>query len=160
MVDRPIGIHNRRSRAVRPDLHPAYPKIGLLAMGTTSFLTREPFGAGTIFPASNAIVSPSSSSLADLLIGAGTAIESLPPGRIDHLADRIAALTAHLIDGAAEAGVRAGEFTPGRGTPAVLSLRALGRLAARTAGTDVVVDEARARRIAELTRELTAPLQP
>ena len=123
-------------------------------MGTT-FITREPVGTAPIATQpSSSSVSPGPTSLAELLAEAGLAIDALPTARIDSAAGEIAAITAHLMDGARAAGADGGEFTPSRATAGTLSLRALGRLATRTAGQDVPLDAVRADRIRGLIAAL------
>ena len=93
--------------------------------------------------------------LADLLAEVGTVVEALPGDRIDALSAPLAALTAHLVDGARVAGASVG-FTPSRDTSSTLSLRTLGRLAAGTAGSTYPVDAVRAQRVRDLTARLAA----
>lgn len=88
--------------------------------------------------------------LAELLAEVGTAleplaVESLPRGPL-------AALTAHLVDGA---GTQLA-LTPEGTSPAIVSLRALGVLAARTAGTEVAFPATRAAKVRALLTDLTA----
>lgn len=124
-------------------------------MGTT--LTREPLSTASIgTPLGSVAPGTASLSLADLLADAGTAIDALPADRIEQASAQIAAITSHLVDGAREAGAGDGSFAPSRETATVLSLRALGRLAARTAGHDVRLDASRARRIRDLVGALAA----
>jgi len=124
-------------------------------MGTTYELTREPVGTAPIdtTPRSD---SPGSTSLAELLAEVGMTIDALPTSRIDEVGTQIAAITAHLVDGAHEAGADAGPFTPSRETVPTLSLRALGRLATRTAGHEVRLFPARAQRVRDLVADLAA----
>jgi hypothetical protein len=123
-------------------------------MGTT-FITREPVGTAPIATQPNSTsVSPGPTSLAELLAEAGLAIDALPTTRLDAVSGQIAAITAHLMDGARAAGADGGEFTPSRTTPGLLSLRALGRLSTRTVGQDVPLDAVRADRIRGLIAAL------
>src|SRR4051812_42188554 len=91
--------------------------------------------------------------LGDLLAEVGTVVEALPGDRIEALSAPLAALTAHLVDGARVAGAHAA-FAPSRETPSTLSLRTLGRLAAGTAGSYYAVDAVRAQRVRDLTARL------
>ena len=88
--------------------------------------------------------------LADLLTEVGTAVEPLPVGSLP--AGTLAALTAHLVDGAGAPTT----LTPERTTSPIMSLRALGVLAARTAGTTTSFPPARAAKVRALLAELTA----
>jgi hypothetical protein len=97
-----------------------------------------------------------SASLADLLAEAGTTIDALPTTRIGQVSPQIAAVTAHLVDGAHEAGADGGVFIPSGETVTALSLRTLGRLAARTAGHEFRLAPTRAQRIRDLVAELAA----
>lgn len=101
-------------------------------------------------PAPVATPEVSTVALAGLLAEVGTAIEALPT---DQLAPAtLATLTAHLVDGAGSPLA----FVPNRTTPAVVSLRALGVLAARTAGTPASLPATRAAKVRALLTELTA----
>jgi len=76
---------------------------------------------------------------AGLLEGAGRVIARVPAELLDgplrsHLADAVAV----LVEAARTAGLN-GPPVPEPGAPAVVLLRTLGRLAARTAGADVTV---------------------
>jgi hypothetical protein len=140
---------------------------------STTYIIREPVDAAPIAARSTSRLSdsPGSTSLAELLAEVGMAIEALPTTLITSRSAGIAALTAHLVDGARAAsangdvdggrgrsvsGGRSGAgFTPSRETPATLSLRTLGRLATRTAGHDVQLDATRATRVRTLLTELT-----
>jgi hypothetical protein len=124
-------------------------------MGTTYSLTRQPVGTAAIDPTPLSD-SPGSVSLAELLVEVGATIDALPSSRISEASPTIAAVTAHLVDGAHEAGADGGQFTPSRETVTTLSLRTLGRLATRTAGHEVRLDQARARRIRDLVADLAA----
>jgi hypothetical protein len=121
--------------------------IGLIGMTTTFPLSPEVLGRA-------ATPAPTGASLAVLLTEVGTATDTLPPEHLDRLAVKLAALASHLVDGARDAGAPATGFTPSGVTPAVLSLRTLGRLAARTAGGDYRLDAVRTRRIRDLLGEL------
>jgi hypothetical protein len=94
--------------------------------------------------------------LAELLAEVGTVVEALPADRLDARSTTLAALAAHLVDGAREAGVREARFTPSRDTGVTLTLRTLGRLAARTVGGRHHLDAARAGRIRDLTARIAA----
>ena len=124
-------------------------------MGTTYQPTRTPVGTAPIdlTPLSD---SPGSTSLAELLAEVGMTIEALPTSRIGQVSPQIAAVTAHLVDGAHEAGADGGAFTPSRETVTTLSLRALGRLATRTAGHEINLAPARVQRVRDLVAELAA----
>ena len=124
-------------------------------MGTTFSLTREPVGTASIETAPQA-TSPGSTSLAELLTEVGASIDALPSSRIELVSGQIAAVTAHLIDGTHEAGADGGRFTPSRESAATLSLRALGRLATRTAGQDIALNPDRVQRVRDLVAELAA----
>jgi hypothetical protein len=124
-------------------------------MGTTYSLTRGTVGTAPIATAPLS-ASPGSTSLAELLAEVGTTIDALPTSRIGQVSAQIAAVTAHLVDGAHEAGADGGVFTPSRETVTTLSLRALGRLAARNAGHDVLLPQARVERVRDLVAELAA----
>ena len=124
-------------------------------MGTTYSLTRQPVGTAPIdsTPLSD---SPGSVSLAELLTEVGMSIDALPSSRIGEVSTQIAAVTAHLVDGAHEAGADGGLFTPSGETVTTLSLRTLGRLATRTAGREVRIPAPRAQRIRDLVADLAA----
>jgi len=125
-------------------------------MGTTYSLTREPVSTAPVDTTTSHSDSPGSTSLAELLAEVGMTIDALPTNRITQISPQIAALTAHLVDGAHEAGAEGGVFTPARDTAAVLSLRALGRLATRTAGSEIRLASARAQRVRDLVDEIAA----
>jgi len=124
-------------------------------MGTTYSLTREPVGTAPI-DTTTLSASPGPTSLAELLAEVGMTIDALPSSRIGEVSTQIAAVTAHLVDGAHEAGADGGAFTPSRETVTTLSLRALGRLATRTAGHEVQLAPARVQRVRDLVAELAA----
>lgn len=125
-------------------------------MGTTYSLTREPVGTAPIDITAPLSDSPGSASLAELLVEVGMTIDALPSSRIDEASPQIAAVTAHLVDGTHDAGADGGLFTPSRETVTTLSLRALGRLATRTAGREVRIAAPRAQRIRDLVADLAA----
>jgi hypothetical protein len=124
-------------------------------MGTTYSPTRTPVGTAPIdvTPFSD---SPGSTSLAELLAEVGMTIDALSTSQIAQVSPQIAAVTAHLVDGAQEAGADGGVFTPSRETVTTLSLRTLGRLATRTAGHEFRLAPARAQRVRDLVAELAA----
>jgi hypothetical protein len=124
-------------------------------MGTTYSTTRKPVGTAPIdtAPLSD---SPGSTSLAELLAEVGMTIDALPTNRIGQVSTQIAAVTAHLVDGAHEAGADGGTFIPSRETVTTVSLRTLGRLATRTAGHEVQLASARAQRVRDLVAEIAA----
>jgi hypothetical protein len=123
-------------------------------MGITYSITREPVGTAPIpTPLSD---STGSTSLAELLVEVGLTIEALPADRIETASAQLAAITAHLVDGAHEAGADGGLFTPSRQTISTLSLRTLGRLAARTISQDVPLQPVRVARIRTLLATLAA----
>ena len=125
-------------------------------MGITySSTTREPVGTASIVTTLHSD-SPGSASLAELLAEVGMTIDALPTSRIGEVSPQIAAVTANLVDGAHEAGADGGVFVPHGGTGTTLSLRALGRLATRTAGHEIRLAPARAQRVRELVSELAA----
>jgi hypothetical protein len=124
-------------------------------MGTTFSLTREPVGTAPIDTTLRSD-SPGSTSLAELLAEVGLTIDALSTNRIGEVSPQIAAITAHLVDGAHEAGADGGKFTPSRETITTLSLRTLGRLATRTAGQEVSLPSARVQRVRDLVAELAA----
>jgi hypothetical protein len=98
----------------------------------------------------------SSPSLGELLAEVGMTIDALPTSRIGRVSPQIAAVAADLMDGAHEAGVDAGRFTPTGETMTTVSLRTLGRLATRTAGHEVPLTPARVQRVRDLVAELAA----
>jgi hypothetical protein len=103
--------------------------------------------------ASAPVTAPAASAtvgLADLLAEVGTTIEALPSDQL--VPATLATLTAHLVDGAGSPLT----FAPERTTPAIVSLRALGVLAARTAGTEVSFPAARAAKVRTLLADLAA----
>jgi hypothetical protein len=119
-------------------------------MSTAYSTTRELARPSAPVPTANGTLG--STSLADLLEAAGAAIDALPTGGLETRSAHLAALAAHLVDGANEAG--GGLFVPTGGTAPILSLRALGRLAARTAGHEIVLRPGRASRIRTLIEAL------
>jgi hypothetical protein len=125
-------------------------------MGTTYSLIREPASAMPIDTTTSHSDSPGSASLAELLAEVGMTIDALTTNRITQVSPQIAAVTANLVDGAHEAGADGGLFTPSRETVTTLSLRALGRLATRTAGSEIRLAPARAQRVRDLVAEIAA----
>jgi len=124
-------------------------------MGTTYELTREPVGTAAIDTTLRSD-SPGSTSLAELLAEVGMTIDALPTSRIDEVGTQLAAITAHLVDGAHEAGAEAASFTPSRETAPTVSQRVLGRLSTRTAGQEFQLFPTRAQRVRDLVADLAA----
>jgi hypothetical protein len=116
----------------------------------TYSITQVPFGATRLRESIGA------TSLADLLAEVGRTVDALPANVIEQSSVQLAAITAHLVDGAHQVGADGGLFTPSRDTNSTLSLRTLGRLATRTAGHDVQLDSIRVERVRSLLAELGA----
>lgn len=124
-------------------------------MSTTYPVARE-LDAAAAIDTTPARAATGSISLAELLAEVGMAIDALPSSQVNEVSPRIAVVTANLVDGAHEAGADGGLFTPSRETTSTVSLRALGRLATRTAGREVQLAPARAQQIRDLIAELAA----